>query len=66
MDRESFRQERRALCGQLELSRRQADEWLEQQKSPSIAKLGLRLLMRYGLTSLAVRTPFSLARLFFK
>ena len=66
MDRESFRQERRALCSQLELSRQQADEWMDQKESPSIVKTGLKFLIKHGLVSLMTPTPLSLARLFFK
>jgi hypothetical protein len=66
MDRESFRQERRALCGQIELSRREAAEWIDQKVSPSIVKMGLKLFVRYGLTSLVAQSPFSLARFLFK
>jgi hypothetical protein len=66
MDRESFLRERRALCGQLELDREQVDAWIRQARSPSMVKWGLKWLVRYGMMSVAAKTPFSLTRFLFK
>ena len=69
MDRESFRQQRRTLCGHIELSRQQAGVWIDQAASPSIptaVKVGLKLFMRYGLSTFLLKNPFFLSRLLFK
>lgn len=66
MDRESFRQQQHSLSDQIELSRQRLDGWFGRQATPSMTKVGLRLLLRYGLTSLIAKSPISLLRFFLK
>lgn len=68
MDRESFLQERRAICGAIEEGRAQLDGWWENKPSTAatVAKYTWKFLVKAGLVTFVLKNPLFLKRLLFK